>query len=182
MVCHVLAYAEILFAWQLPQKRSELLKSVEKDLRSGVPETVVTSLLESSPIGLSTLLVARASGNSLTLGVIRVCKVCGHNNQLGMDNCVSCAARLEVERCTVCRLPIRGTPLPLIPNFTTEPSLHPGLSHTCLLCLHNTHVDCWNLRVPEACASGCGCPCQYVAEHRMSIINQETLSPLNIGS
>ena len=28
--CHVLAYAEMLLAWGLPEKRTELLKSVEK--------------------------------------------------------------------------------------------------------------------------------------------------------
>ncbi|TCD66873.1 hypothetical protein EIP91_000771 [Steccherinum ochraceum] len=31
LICHILAYAEMLSAWQLPQKRSELLKSIRED-------------------------------------------------------------------------------------------------------------------------------------------------------
>ena len=39
--CHVLAYAEMLLAWGLPEKRTELLKSVEKAFLSTVMDSTV---------------------------------------------------------------------------------------------------------------------------------------------
>ena len=41
LVCHILAYAEMLRAWQLPEKRSELLKLVEADVKHLDIEPVV---------------------------------------------------------------------------------------------------------------------------------------------
>ncbi|CCM03390.1 uncharacterized protein FIBRA_05520 [Fibroporia radiculosa] len=41
LLCHVMFYAEVLLAWQLPAKRSELLKSVERELRSTPVDPVI---------------------------------------------------------------------------------------------------------------------------------------------
>ncbi|KAH8096852.1 hypothetical protein BXZ70DRAFT_944805 [Cristinia sonorae] len=158
MICHILAYADMLSAWQLPQKRAELLKSVDKDAPSGIPPSIISAVFDSAP-----------------LGVIRTCKRCGLNNQLGIDTCVSCGARLSGERCTVCRLPVRG------------------LARTCLLCLHDTHVKCWEQRLaashralfrPQWCASGCGCECSpaeriaYTPAHLPSPLDPEAYIPV----
>ncbi|KAI0353310.1 hypothetical protein OH77DRAFT_1497336 [Trametes cingulata] len=51
LLCHVLCYAEMLLAWQLPEKRSELLKLVESDIRAlSVDTTIADETLYSSPI------------------------------------------------------------------------------------------------------------------------------------
>ncbi|KAI0635452.1 hypothetical protein C8Q77DRAFT_1217270 [Trametes polyzona] len=52
LICHVLAYAEMLLAWELPQKRSELLKLVEADVQGlSLDTTVADETLYSSRIG-----------------------------------------------------------------------------------------------------------------------------------
>ncbi|OCH85322.1 hypothetical protein OBBRIDRAFT_828983 [Obba rivulosa] len=52
LVCHILAYAEMLLAWQLPQKRSELLKLVEEDIKAaGLNTVVVDNKLDPGRIG-----------------------------------------------------------------------------------------------------------------------------------
>ncbi|EIW56116.1 uncharacterized protein TRAVEDRAFT_50605 [Trametes versicolor FP-101664 SS1] len=51
LVCHVLAYAEMLLAWQLPEKRGELLKLVESDIQGlSLDATVADETLYSSPV------------------------------------------------------------------------------------------------------------------------------------
>ncbi|KAI0654949.1 hypothetical protein C8Q70DRAFT_1083983 [Cubamyces menziesii] len=40
LLCHILAYAEMLLVWELPEKRSELLKLVESDVRRFALDTV----------------------------------------------------------------------------------------------------------------------------------------------
>lgn len=52
LLCHILAYAEMLVAWQLPEKRAELLKLVEDEVQGLVPEDIVADeTLYSAPIG-----------------------------------------------------------------------------------------------------------------------------------
>lgn len=53
LLCHILAYAEMLLAWQLPEKRAELLKMVEDDLQSLDPEPVIVNeTLYAAPMGM----------------------------------------------------------------------------------------------------------------------------------
>ena len=42
LLCHVFAYAEMLLAWQLPEKRGELLKLVEDDIQKLSTDVVVS--------------------------------------------------------------------------------------------------------------------------------------------
>lgn len=42
LLCHILVYGEMLLAWQLPEKRGELLKLVEDDIQ-GLPLDNVVS-------------------------------------------------------------------------------------------------------------------------------------------
>ncbi|CDO74222.1 hypothetical protein BN946_scf184721.g1 [Trametes cinnabarina] len=61
LLCHVLAYAEMLLAWELPDKRSELLKLVESDIqRLSLVSTVANETLYSSPLGVYRPLATRA--------------------------------------------------------------------------------------------------------------------------
>lgn len=63
LVCHVLAYAEILLAWNLPEKRGELLKLVESDIQGlSLDATVADETLYSSPVGQSCLIVPEPAG------------------------------------------------------------------------------------------------------------------------
>ena len=53
--------------------------------------------------------------------------------------------------------------LPLCTLWTAaDPA--PGLSHTCLMCLHATHLRCWKVRKDNNCATGCGCRCASASE------------------
>ncbi|KAJ3484289.1 hypothetical protein NLI96_g5740 [Meripilus lineatus] len=49
--CHILVYAEMLSAWNLPMKRSELLKSTQNELRTIFAQPMIRRVLESSPLG-----------------------------------------------------------------------------------------------------------------------------------
>ncbi|EMD32397.1 hypothetical protein CERSUDRAFT_126817 [Gelatoporia subvermispora B] len=122
LVCHILAYAEMLLAWQLPHRRSELLKLVEEDLAAaGLTAVVLDSALDSGPIGCRLVPSSRTPsppGKSQTQ-----------------------------TRCSICRLRVTG------------------LSYTCMLCLHISHVACWEKWVNASCASGCGCSCSQSPVH-----------------
>ncbi|KAI9068878.1 hypothetical protein FKP32DRAFT_1587345 [Trametes sanguinea] len=91
LLCHILAYAEMLLAWELPEKRSELLKLVETDVqRLSLDSTVANETLYSSP-----------------LGYLRPCEHCGHFSEPGLTSCTACGNRLPA-RCSICRLTIKG--------------------------------------------------------------------------
>ncbi|KAH9938498.1 uncharacterized protein B0H18DRAFT_1081137 [Fomitopsis serialis] len=86
--CHVLAYAEMLLVWGLPEKRTELLKSVERELLSTVFDSAVAADC---------------------LGCVRIC---GHGVQQSDNDasteCVTCGGKTYFPRCSVCRLPAKG--------------------------------------------------------------------------
>ncbi|GJE87139.1 hypothetical protein PsYK624_032220 [Phanerochaete sordida] len=123
---HIWAYAEMLLAWELPQKRAELLESARLELMSA---------LDASHPSMANML------NSSPLGIARTCAICSQINEPSVEYCSSCGGRLKIESCSICRLPVRG------------------LSHTCLVCLHASHVRCWRTRQDPLCATGCGCDC-----------------------
>ncbi|KAI0029908.1 hypothetical protein K488DRAFT_55342 [Vararia minispora EC-137] len=86
---HIVAYAEILFRWQLPIKRIELLKSVDHSL--------LTSQGFAFDIGQS------------AIGVAVLCTRCGSDAAMpGNRACNVCAARLTMPLCSICRLPVKG--------------------------------------------------------------------------
>ncbi|KAI0646043.1 hypothetical protein C8Q79DRAFT_1110779 [Trametes meyenii] len=91
LICHVLAYADILLAWELPEKRGELLKLVESDIRTlSLDAIVADQTLYSSPIGY-----------------LRPCEDCGHLSEPGAALCVLCGHRVPTS-CSICRLVIKG--------------------------------------------------------------------------
>ncbi|RDX46433.1 hypothetical protein OH76DRAFT_1406950 [Lentinus brumalis] len=91
LMCHILAYAEMLLAWQLPEKRGELLKLVEDDVQGLIPEPVIEDeTLYAAPIGY-----------------LRPCVHCGQPGDPSITKCELCNNRRPA-RCTVCRLTIKG--------------------------------------------------------------------------
>ncbi|RPD65181.1 hypothetical protein L226DRAFT_480270 [Lentinus tigrinus ALCF2SS1-7] len=91
LMCHILAYAEMLLAWHLPEKRGELLKMVEDDIQSLDPEPTIEN---------ETLYAAQ-------IGVLQPCGYCNHPGDPSISRCEECHNRRPV-RCAVCRLTIKG--------------------------------------------------------------------------
>ncbi|KZT12899.1 uncharacterized protein LAESUDRAFT_719207 [Laetiporus sulphureus 93-53] len=89
LLCHIFSYAQMLLAWNLPSKRTELLKAVENDIHSTAMDA---SIMES--------LVAPDC-----LGVVRICK---HGISDPEQSCPGCGGRATAIRCSVCRLPVKG--------------------------------------------------------------------------
>ncbi|KAI8970648.1 hypothetical protein BD414DRAFT_502118 [Trametes punicea] len=91
LLCHLLVYAEMLLAWHLHGKRSELLKLVESDIQNfSLDATVADEALYSS-----------------RLGPLRPCETCGNIGEPGSTTCAPCGSHLSL-RCSICRLSIKG--------------------------------------------------------------------------
>ncbi|KAI0316197.1 hypothetical protein OF83DRAFT_1196593 [Amylostereum chailletii] len=89
LVGHVVAYAEILFRWQLLHKRIELLKAVDRKL------------------------MARAGrldeDEDHALGTTILCTQCENKDApRGHRMCLECGGRLTMPLCSFCRLPVKG--------------------------------------------------------------------------
>lgn len=106
---HVLAFADMLMAWQLPLKRAELLESAHTELivAPDVSHPILANMVP-SPLGDYLVLYIDDSPDMSWIGVARTCAVCSYVNEPNLEFCSSCGGHLQVERCTVCRLPIRG--------------------------------------------------------------------------
>ncbi|KAI0045953.1 hypothetical protein FA95DRAFT_1543206, partial [Auriscalpium vulgare] len=77
------------------------------------------------------------------LGVSILCPRCGNDTTpRGHVQCSACQGRITMPLCSICRLPVKG------------------LSYSCLLCHHVSHLSCWKAANVPACAAGCGCRCK----------------------
>ncbi|EGN97137.1 hypothetical protein SERLA73DRAFT_57400 [Serpula lacrymans var. lacrymans S7.3] len=86
--CHVLAYAEILFAWQLLHKRLELLKSVGSHISALLPVH---------------------TRRELGFDILHACAMCGRTGtERNAESCPSCGVHSLRPRCSICRLPVKG--------------------------------------------------------------------------
>lgn len=81
--CHVLAYAEMLFRWQLLNKRLELLKSAK-----------ITTF--------------HVNSREAIFDVQHACGKCNRTLDPHIETCSSCGLRTLKPRCTLCRLPVKG--------------------------------------------------------------------------
>ena len=89
LVDHILAYAEMLFRWELLQQRLELLKSISQELQAHVKHT--------------------AASEQNHLGFVSLCTQCENDTTpRGHRSCSSCHARLTMPLCSICRLPVKG--------------------------------------------------------------------------
>lgn len=106
---HIWAYAEMLLAWELPQKRAELLESARVELMSApdLSHPAMANMLTSSPLG-APLFSCSCSISNFCPGIARTCAICSQINEPKVEFCTSCGGRLKVETCSICRLPVRG--------------------------------------------------------------------------
>lgn len=81
--CHVLAYAEMLFRWQLLNKRLELLKSAK-----------ITTF--------------HANKRKAIFDVQHACGKCNRTLDPCVETCSCCGLRTLKPRCSLCRLPVKG--------------------------------------------------------------------------
>jgi hypothetical protein len=81
--CHVLAYAEMLFRWQLLNKRLELLKSAK----------ITTS---------------HVNNREAIFDVQHACGKCNRTLDPHIETCSCCTLRTLKPRCSLCRLPVKG--------------------------------------------------------------------------
>ena len=172
LVMHVLAYAEVLFRWKLLHKRIELLKAVDPFLRlpsdsyfnSDHSQLGILRLLRRvyirCPIPLLTNLSCRRRG----AGVSILCTQCGQSTaSRTQSTCSACGTRLGMPRCSVCRLPVKGTSCCSCIVLSNKYLLI-GLSFNCLGCRHVSHLSCWRSRRSATCSTGCPCSCRAVVQ------------------
>ncbi|KAG2145097.1 hypothetical protein DEU56DRAFT_978948 [Suillus clintonianus] len=81
--CHVLAYAEMLFRWELLNKRLELLKSAK-----------ITTL--------------HSNNREAIFDVQHACGKCNRTLDPHIETCSCCGLRTLKPRCSLCRLPVKG--------------------------------------------------------------------------
>ncbi|KAH7890370.1 hypothetical protein F5I97DRAFT_1798915 [Phlebopus sp. FC_14] len=87
--CHILAYADVLFRWQLLRKRLELLNAVR-----------TSSFIDTPPQG------SRVTEKDEDIQPVR--KACGCGHSLDGEICPSCGNRPSGPSCSICRLPVKG--------------------------------------------------------------------------
>ena len=102
LACHILVYADMLFSWELLNKRLELLGAVK-----------TSSFIRTPPQNLDMRFGASHScvllGNANTHADIQPAYgQCGHGRLSDDDACSMCGNHQTSPRCSVCRLPVKG--------------------------------------------------------------------------
>jgi hypothetical protein len=172
---HVLAYAEVLFRWKLLHKRIELLKAVDPFMR--LPSD---SYFNSDHSQLGTLrhlgrvyvrcpiplLTYLSRGRRRGTGVSILCTQCSRPTaSRTQSTCSACGTRLGMPRCSVCRLPVKGTSChPTSCTLFLTKHVLIGLSFNCLGCRHVSHLSCWRSRRSATCSTGCPCRCRAMVQ------------------
>jgi len=153
----ILVYADMLFRWELNQKRLELLKVIRRQDRDPTE-------FKQHEIGTSSPRSIQAHCSLNLLGLVLTCVRCSVPINNKHTVCVSCSHAVQKPSCTVCRLPVKGkrcvAPKPFLHTLMTLL----GLSHSCMQCLHISHMSCWRRLNATICPSGCGCFCSGLDE------------------
>ncbi|KAF8838303.1 hypothetical protein BDN67DRAFT_933972 [Paxillus ammoniavirescens] len=84
--CHILAYADVLFSWQLPKKRLELLTAVR-----------TSSFIRTPPQNMD-----------MGFDIQPACGRCGREQSSDDESCSMCGSRWTKPSCSICRLPVKG--------------------------------------------------------------------------
>ncbi|KAH7909417.1 hypothetical protein BJ138DRAFT_232760 [Hygrophoropsis aurantiaca] len=87
LACHVLAYSEMLFRWQLLKKRLELLNTIK-----------LSAFLNTQPV----------TTQEVEFNVSHKCARCRRDLEHHAEFCAYCDLRSLNPRCSVCRLPVKG--------------------------------------------------------------------------
>ncbi|KIJ64123.1 hypothetical protein HYDPIDRAFT_112664 [Hydnomerulius pinastri MD-312] len=84
--CHILAYADVLFSWQLLNKRLELLNAVKTSTFVRTPPQKMDMSFDIQP----------------------ACGRCGRGQSSDDESCSMCGNRPTRPSCSICRLPVKG--------------------------------------------------------------------------
>lgn len=160
LLCHVLAYANMLLAWQLPQKRAELLKLIEDDPRTVASDSaIVSSHLDPGELGTRikdvqcitywhcnrALQIMPTLRNSWWSKTRRLRNMCDERHSSPLLYLSTTYQRWKWNIISV-------------PTYS-QAHVFSGLSYLCSLCSHVSHIKCWRARKDPLCAGGCGCIC-----------------------
>lgn len=104
LACHILAYADVLFNWQLLNKRLELLNTVKT---SSFVRTPPQNL--GMRFGAYLAVCAQFSVAHPYTDIQPACGQCGHGHMSDDVSCSMCGSHQTHPRCSVCRLPVKGT-------------------------------------------------------------------------
>ena len=154
-------YAYMLFVWDMPIARTELLKQS----RMTTVTTIETNRSGDSPLitlGRKGREMSRSEPSSQPIGLKRYCALCNAKQMLpftaSTSNCGSCQLSATTLVCLLCDELIRGRATP------------------CLACGHALHTSCRSLLKSQSemaeesykCISGCGCIC---SEHLVVVVD-----------
>lgn len=140
------AYAHLLYIWDMPLARAEILKYNRPLTETSSPRKS-SSLLS---IGKASLAVTAANSADLALDFSSRCRSCSSllPTKNASRRCSNCSVKQRPLTCILCNTFIRG------------------LSSPCLNCGHVLHACCRELllsqqpdKAPTECPSGCGCIC-----------------------
>ena len=146
------AYAYMLFIWDMPIVRTELLKHS----RTTIGTTTEPSRSRDSPLitlGRKGREMSRSEAFPQSIGLKRNCALCNAKQMLPLTASTS--------KCSSCQL----SAMPLVCLLCDE--LIMGRATPCLACGHALHTSCRSLLASQSemaeesyrCISGCGCRC-----------------------
>lgn len=114
LACHILAYADVLFSWELLNKRLELLGAVK-----------TSSFIRTPPQNLDMKFGAHhpeshLSNANASADIQPACGQCGHGQLSDDDACSMCGNHQTNPRCSVCRLPVKGKSTMRAPSWPSS--------------------------------------------------------------
>ncbi|KAI5778688.1 hypothetical protein EDC01DRAFT_673029 [Geopyxis carbonaria] len=147
-------YANLLYVWDLPLRRLEVLKFNSADAEPASP--VLSEFTRRT----------RTRGNKWDgLEIAGHCSKCGSVLDVtsgAKGECKACKRRQVTMTCVICEVIIKG------------------LYGPCLKCGHVAHAEChreWFEEGTESCPTGCGCVCLYGEDDRLPILMEPPKVP-----
>jgi WD repeat-containing protein 59 len=109
-VCHALIYAEMLFRWNLREKRLELLKLIYRNFKQEPAPTLQTRQIRQHDMGNSIHFAWSwiLDTDHPDTDVVRTCFWCLDELRRNENICRSCNFPSTMPHCTICRLPVKG--------------------------------------------------------------------------
>lgn len=155
LVMHVHIYAELLFRWQMYEKRIQLLKTVNKrnhvkEENKGVQHQIGESRpCLSHPPGSDSQAFKGSYKHVPTVDNPSVTRVLSVMRVMSRELWLS--AQFVDSPSKVCSF--------LRMSYLQSKPFIAGLSRNCLHCYHVSHISCWNALEVPICPTGCGCLC-----------------------
>ena len=160
------AYAHLLFVWELPMIRCEILKfdHVSSTVSPVITRDTIPPVLT---IGRSNLQLSSHDSANACIAIRPNCSTCGRTLPPS-STCKSC----------------KPNQAPLVCLYCTE--LIHGLAYPCLACGHVLHFSCRNLvlNTPgfgDECISGCGCRCKEHIIFEVEMVDEGVVEETVMG-